>query len=297
KKSKIPVFNMGYLIDSYTNSPRFDSLSGPSKKAYRVYLERIRAEFGDMPFPAITDHRSRRVIAQWHADMATTPRAANYALTTLQTLLGWAQDQGFIKEHHAGGLQKFKINSRAGITWSDDQIARIDLMPPQIAHACHLALWTGQRQGDLLSMTWANVHDDHIMLTQNKGKVRVFVYLTPSLQAVLDALPRYPVSSYLLNGTRGYAWRSGFRGAQQKGFKQAGIEGVRFHDLRGTFENRLWESGCTEAEAYSITGRPMKGSASSYYRRSKELSRAAMLKLEAHFGGQHSNLVVMKNGT
>ncbi len=294
KKSKTPVHNMGYLIDSYANSTKFDNLSERSKKEYRVYLERIRTEFGDMPYPAIADHRSRREFTKWHDRMATKPRAANYALTVLQALLKWSKDKGFVMGHHAGGIEKHPVGNRADVTWSDDQIARIDLLPPQIAHACRMALWTGQRCGDLLALTWANVHEDHIMLTQSKGKTRVFIYLTPSLRAVLGAMPRFDTSSYVLNGARGYAWRSGFPGAWQKAFKAAGIEGVTFHDLRGTFENRLWESGCTDAEAFSVTGRSMKGSAASYYQRSKALSTTAMLKLEARFGGQASNLVVIK---
>lgn len=69
-------------------------------------------------------------------------------------------------------------------------------------------------------------------------------------------------------------------------------EGLNFHDLRSTAEDRLRESGCTEAEAYSVTGRETSGSARAYFKRSDALSRVAMQKLEAQFGNNDcKNLV------
>lgn len=292
-KRTLPRENINYLIELYTQSPKFNELRGKSRKEYLTYLEKIKDEFGKMPYSVLADQRTRRDFAQWHTNMAHKPRSANFALSVLQTLLNWGLDKGKIQKHHAGGIERHKEGSRADITWTEDQIALMDLLPPQIAHACRMALWTGQRQGDLIKLTWEHIHGDFIMLNQSKTNARVFVYIIPRLRQILDAIPQGE-SPYILNGAKGSKWESGFPGAWRKAFDRAGIEGVTFHDLRGTFENRLWQSGCTDAEAFSVTGRKMKGSAGSYFQRSKELSKTAMTKLQGTFGEQDYTKIYTK---
>ena len=49
-----------------------------------------------------------------------------------------------------------------------------------------LALWTGQRQGDLLKLTWAAYDGTHIRLRQSKRKKRVLLPVGAPLKAALD---------------------------------------------------------------------------------------------------------------
>lgn len=257
-------------------------------RGYMIDMKKIKAErFAQMPLEDVEHRLSRKHFAAWHKSMKGTPRAANRALTTLRRALNFAVNEGLIDRHHAGKIELFDEKTRADIIWSDADIARIDLLPAHIAVACRLALWTGQRQADLLHLTWAHIHHDHIMLDQRKTKTRVFIWLSESLRAILDTLPQHD-HGYVLTTLAGRPWGSGFAASLRPAFKKAGIAGVTFHDLRGTFENRCWQSGCTEAEAYSITGRALnEQSAMAYYNRSIPLSRAAMEKVEKTFGEQN----------
>jgi integrase len=50
-----------------------------------------------------------------------------------------------------------------------------------------LALWTGQRQGDLLRLTWNRYDGAHIRLRQGKNRERLLVPVGAPLKAALDA--------------------------------------------------------------------------------------------------------------
>lgn len=99
-----------------------------------------------------------------------------------------------------------------------------------------LALWTGQRQGDLLQLTWPNYDGKTIRRRQGKGKARVAIPVGSVLKAALDARrPEKAIGNILLN-TRGEPWTDdGFRVSWRKAFLRAEIDReLHFHDLRGT---------------------------------------------------------------
>ncbi len=277
------------LIDQYTASPEFDELRRGSRDLYMRNLEAIRCKFGTLRTAGLNDPRIRTHIIAWRDSLRSTPAAADQRIRMLRTLLSWAVDRRIIGENHATKIKHLsRANPRAEIVWTQGQIDRLGMMPEHIRNACLLALWTGQRQGDLLSMTWGMIEGDHIVITQAKTGNRAIIYVCQTLRDILNALPRTDAVTILTN-SRGRPWISsgGFKSSQKRAFAAAGIEGVTFHDLRGTFENRLWEAGCTEAEAYTVTGRAIQSaqSANAYFARQNALSTAAMTKLEAKFGG------------
>jgi len=71
---------------------------------------------------------------------------------------------------------------------------------------------------------------------------------------------------------------------------RAGINGVTFHDLRGTAVTRLALAGCTVPEIASITGHSLKevnGILDSHYlSRDAGLAEQAIRKREAHEAGE-----------
>lgn len=62
------------------------------------------------------------------------------------------------------------VRKRMTSVWADQDEAAFYAKAPQRLHlALRLALWTGQRQGDLLALTWAQYDGDFIRLTQGKS--------------------------------------------------------------------------------------------------------------------------------
>jgi integrase len=114
-----------------------------------------------------------------------------------------------------------------------------------------LALWTGQRKGDLLRLTWRDYDGRSIKLRQSKTGTRVMVSVAP-LAAELDAARS---TGTILENSPGQAWTSdGFDTSWRKICGSAGISALTFHDLRGTAVTRMALAGCTVPEIAAVTG-------------------------------------------
>jgi integrase len=146
------------------------------------------------------------------------------------------------------------------------------------------ALWTGQRQGDLLRLPWSAYDGTHIRLKQSKTGARVTIPVGAPLKAALDAAQKHgPL--ILVNSLR-RPWTShGFQASWRIAATKAGIVGVTFHDLRGTAVTRLAIVECTEAQIAYITGHSLRDVRSildaNSLHRDPALGESAIRKLEA----------------
>ncbi len=113
-----------------------------------------------------------------------------------------------------------------------------------------LAMETGMRRGEIASLLWQYVHLDrrviHIPETKN-GEPRD-VPLSSGAAAVLKALPRN------INGRVFDIRADSITQAFNRACKRAGIEGLRFHDLRHEATSRLFEKGLNPMQVAAITG-------------------------------------------
>nr|WP_246681686.1 site-specific integrase [Methylobacterium sp. L1A1] len=112
-----------------------------------------------------------------------------------------------------------------------------------------LAIETGMRRGELLSLQWHHVSLEkrtaHLPITKN-GHART-VALTPKAIEILRLLPQtegrvLPVSG---NAVR-LAW--------ERLRKRAGVPGLRFHDLRHEAVSRFFEAGLSVPEVALMSG-------------------------------------------
>jgi len=123
----------------------------------------------------------------------------------------------------------------------DDLRAFCDAASTELQAALLPALWTGQRQGDLLRLTWKDYDGRHIRLRQSKGGQRVMVPVGPPLKAALDAaLQEERKSVTILVNSFGRPWtEDGFRTSWGKAFKKTSLKDLHIHDLRGTLSRAL----------------------------------------------------------
>ena len=107
--------------------------------------------------------------------------------------------------------------TRADKIWSDAEIDAFQTAATkEIAFAQTLALWTGQRQGDLLRLPWSAYDGATIKLSQAKSqrkrnmRVNVTIHVAAQLKKALDAAPRQ--SPIILVNQDGQPWTAdGFR--------------------------------------------------------------------------------------
>jgi integrase len=244
------------LLFRFQESGEF--LYGISERTRRDYvkqIKRIERAFGDFPIKALDDPKARAVFLEWRDELARTSlRQADYAYQTLARIFSWALERGLISTNPCAEGGRLYSGTRVDKIWSDAEISRfLEIAQPQMRLAMMLAVNTGQRQGDLLKLTWSAYDGEFIRVRQRKTGAYVPVPVSDELRAVLDAIPRK--SPIILVNTEGKPWsESGFQGAWGKAAARAGISGRTFHDLRGTAVVTLARAGCNEIEIYSITG-------------------------------------------
>ena len=172
----------------------------------------------------------------------------------LARVLAVALDRGWVDANPCERGGRLYSGSRRDKIWTlDDELAFLEKAPHHLHLPLTLALWTGQREGDLLKLTWSAYDGTHIRLRQSKTGARVSIRVGAPLKAALDATPKR--SPVMLLSTDNKPWtEDGFRSSWRKACKKAGIVGVTFNDLRGTAVTRLAIAGCTEAEIVAITG-------------------------------------------
>ena len=236
---------------------------------------------------ALTDRRTRGVFMTWRDEIAASAgrRQADYAWTVLARVLSWSFNRGLVAVNPCErGGRLYRGGGRAEKVWTDvDEAAFLERAPAHLHLPLLLALWTGQRQGDLLRLPWSAYDGTRIRLRQSKTGTPVSFKAGAPLKAALDATPKR--STIILTNSDGKPWTSdGFRASWGKACKAAGVVGVTFHDLRGTAVTRLALVGCTEAQIAAITGHSLRDVCSildaNYLHRDPALADAAITKLE-----------------
>lgn len=117
------------------------------------------------------------------------------------------------------------------------------LAPYRVQLAMDLAVMTGQRQGDLLSLKWADIKDMAIHVYQSKTGKRLAIEITPDLEAVLDKCWKLPHrGEYVLSAQRTPRFTGeGFRAMWQRNMRKYAARGgtrFTFHDLRALAATR-----------------------------------------------------------
>jgi integrase len=279
------------LIAEFRGSSDFPK-SPSSQKEYRRYLSLIEQAFGTMPLKAVEDRRARGVFMEWRDSMSATPRKADYAWTILARVLSFAKNRGKIATNPCERGGRLYDAQRQEKVWTPDHIDRfMKVASAELQLALVLALWTGQRQGDLLKLQWSAYDQRRLRVFQSKGKTWVTIPVGETLAAWLDRTPRRALT--ILTGQKGKPWTGdGFRTEWGKACERAGIKDVTFHDLRGTAVTRLAKAGCSVAEIASLTGHSLRDAQAildaHYLGGRLDLAEAAMAKLEEKEGGTGS---------
>ena len=204
----------------------------------------------------------------------------------LAGVLSWGLDRGITTTNPCERGGRLYRGSRNEKVWTaDDEESFLKNAPEHLHLALLLALWTGQRQGDLLRLPWSAYDGTTIRLRQSKTGARVAIPVGAPLKSALDRIAQSKHGPVILTSTDGRPWtEAGFRSSWGKACKKAGIVGVTFNDLRGTAVTRLALAGCTEAEIATITGHSLRDVRSildtHHLHRDPALAESAIRKLE-----------------
>lgn len=277
------------LITAYQQTPAFTELADATRKGYVRHIRQIEAEFGDMPIKALADPRVRGEFLDWRDRLGLkSKRSADYAFSVLALILAWAYDRRKIPSNPCEKPGRLYAGSRADDIWTEAQIdAFLKKAPKPVRLPFLLAIWTGQRQADILKLTWSAYDGQVIRLKQSKTGRHMVIPVARQLREALEAAKARRKTLTICETSRGQPWTSdGFKTSFGKAQAAAGVEGVTFHDLRGTAVTFLALAGCSVPEIAALTGHSLKDAESilskHYLGRDRRLGESAVAKLEKH---------------
>jgi integrase len=247
------------LIDAFQKSPAFAALAETTQDSHKFAFKEIRKEWPRMPLKVTQLRGMKASIRKWHHTFADKPAPPIRCCSRCPGCSLIGVDEEMIDKNPCAGIDRLYSGSRKESVWTPDLIALFRAKAkPHLLLAFEMAIHTGQRQADMISATWKQYDGSHLMFEQGKSKPgkpkkRVRVKVHSKLKALLDALPNDTMR--ILNNSRGRPWtKDGFKTSWGKECARLKIDGVTFHDLRGTFITDRTREGSTAEQISSITG-------------------------------------------
>ena len=142
---------------AYQSSAEFIALRDRTRSDYVKQIKLIELAFGDMPLAALSARGARAEFMAWRDRLAIrSHRQADYAWTVLARVLSWSKNRGLVAENPCERAGRLYRGNRAENVWSpEDEAAFYRTAPEHLHLPVIMALWTGQREGDLLRLTWS----------------------------------------------------------------------------------------------------------------------------------------------
>lgn len=228
-----PRFTVNEILDRY-QAECLDELAPRTRKDYLRHIPLLRKWFGERyandlkprdfgPFLNI-----KRGIHQRQRQLAVLSSAFTSAVS-----VWWMMDQNVLRD-----VKRKPSYPRTRLITDDEFASLRSLAPLRAQLAMDLALITGQRQGDLLSLRWDQIYDGAIHLKQSKTGKRLAIKLSPNLKRILGKCAALPFGGreYVIVTRKGTKYSpEGFRAIWQRTMAKwvrLGNTRCTFHDIR-----------------------------------------------------------------
>lgn len=246
---------LGWLVGEYLKSADFQKLRASTKRDYERITGIIRAKFSTFPLSAVGAKGARTVFMDWRDTMRDTPRSADMHIAILARILAWAAHREIVAKNPLEKPGKLHTGNRKDAIWMPAQLAKLFAEgAPHIVDVAKVALWTMQRQGDVLTLPTIAYDDGRLWIVQGKTGARVKVRPAAEIVPILDAAKAAKRQRVLVNSFKQNWSSDGFRASWGKELKRLEISGVTFHDLRGTGISYAHANGMDVEQIADISG-------------------------------------------
>lgn len=289
------------LWQRWRTSPAFERLGAKTRADYAWKIEIFLAEFGEAPIAAVSKPQLFGLWEELHGSRGHT--LANGVLACVSSMFSYAEMAGWREAatNPAKQMRRPKPAERL-VLWLPAEleclVATADGMGcASVADAILIALYSGQRQGDVLALPPRLFEEGRIRLTQSKRKALLDCPLTDQLALrVAKIRARWSAAGVASRATvvaresDGQPYGSThfqhlFAAVRAEAAKVIpAIAGKKFQDLRDTAVTRLALAGCSMPEIGAITGHSQKTIADvlkHYLVMQPEMADAAIAKLQA----------------
>jgi integrase len=223
------------------------------------------------------------------------PATVNRELSCLKTLFNKAVEWGKLEESSLGAVKKFKEPpGREQILDAGEARRLVDCADPSINPILIVALNTGMRRNEILSLRWVNVDfvKGFIFIEDSKnGKSRKIPMNVAVFEALHDLSKKFEYV-FFNEETKSHIKdiKTGFKAA----CRRAEIEGLRLHDLRHTAASKMIEAGADLVTVSKILGHSSIQMTMRYAHPTPENMRRAVERLSDMFDQNNSNNVGLK---
>ena len=254
-------------------------------RSVRLFVDPV---IGELRVPEV----QRKDIAALHHGLRDKPYQANRTLGVLSKMFSLAEVWGWrpdgsnpcrhvkrYKEHKRERFLSPEETERLGQVLRDAE----EEMPSAVA-AFRLLLLTGCRMSEIRDLRWDYVKDDCIELPDAKTGGRV-VPLGPEARAVLSAIPRDEDNPWVIAGRLPGSHLTDLQRPWRRIRKQAGLEGVRIHDLRHSFASRALALGESLTMIGKLLGHTQVQTTARYAHLARDSIQTAAARITGSIGG------------
>lgn len=244
--------SFGALVEEYTGSAEFKGLAASTRKEAGYVLDALAKAYGEHSVKAL----ERRHVALWRDKMQAKPGAANKMLRVLKVLMSFAVDRSYRKDNPVSRIKMMKLGSFRA--WDATELSLFERKWPlgtleRTGFA--LALYTGQRRGDLVRLSYASIAGGILRLTQSKTGKSLSIPIHPELRKALPAIYPNDDTPILAKHARKPLNPVYFGHLMAAAIEAAGLpDECVLHGLRKSAAVALIEAGCTPHQAAAVTG-------------------------------------------
>ena len=246
----------------------------------RAYLRnQILPGFGGRPVADIT----RSEVLRWFGRLHATPAAANRSLPVLSVIMRQAEVYGYrpegsnpctrIRRYREPRRERFLTRAELG------QLGRVladaEAGTPLQAALVRLIALTGCRQSEIRTLRWLEYREGHLFLRDGKAGPRT-VWLSSAARGVLDGMSRTARFVFPAAGRGGPMSTETLYGSWRRIRAEAGLDGLRLHDLRHTYASFALRRGESVVAIGRLLGHRDPDTTLRYTHFGDEMARAAV---------------------
>lgn len=237
----------------------------------------------DVYLDEVTPLMIQRCLA-WRLKSGNSKSSANRYLALLKKMFNLAIEEGYLETNPAAKIKKSSEKDRLmeRVLTEEEEAKLKDASYPVLRSIISVALHTGMRLQEILSLRWGQVDLSEKTLTAERtksGKPRT-IPLNAALREELARLKSQDGRSpYVFPNPRTGKPLTTVKTAFVATCRRAGVAGLRFHDLRHTFGSRLVERGVDIETVRSLLGHASIAVTQRYVHSTDERRRFAVEKL------------------
>lgn len=254
-------FTLNDALDRYER----EVLPGKSANAQKTepgFMVALRESMGEIPLVELDGAMLTQTLQRWDREKNWSANTVRLHLSLLSFLFGVARKEWRMPEliNPVPLVRKPKLPKGRDRRLRGDEESRLlqecAKMNPELADMVRFAIETAMRQGEILDMTWDNVHLDRhtVFLPHTKDPKMPESRTVPLSEAAEQCLVRQKARQCAEDGRVWTYLPEGLRTCYPRAAKRAGIDGLTFHDLRHEATSRLAEKGLPIMTLQAITG-------------------------------------------